>query len=140
MMSPTAPRVVVTCIVRAPRAAVFDAWLTRERMARFLCAGDTHVIEIEVDARVGGEFRIVMANEQGRYEHRGRYLEIDRPSRLRFTWASAATEGKDTEVTVTFETVDEGTRVTLVHTGLSEPQISRHEAGWTSILQKLANA
>ena len=134
----TERRVEVSCTIRAQREAVFDAWLTPERMKRFLCAGDTHVREARVDPRVGGEFHIVMANDRGEYDHRGRYVEIDRPARLRFTWASAATDGQDTDVIVTFETVDEGTRVTLVHSGLSESQAGRHEAGWRSILQKLS--
>jgi uncharacterized protein YndB with AHSA1/START domain len=87
----SAGRVEVTTSIKAPREKVFDAWLSADRMARFLCAGDTHVASVEVDPRVGGAFRIVMANAKGSYDHRGRYLEIERPERLRFTWASAAT-------------------------------------------------
>ena len=74
-------RVEVTTTIRVPRQEVFDAWLTADRLARFLCAGDTHVASVEVDPRVGGAFRIIMANAQGSYDHRGRYLEIQRPSR-----------------------------------------------------------
>jgi uncharacterized protein YndB with AHSA1/START domain len=58
------------------------------------------------------------------------YLEIQRPERLRFTWASAATRVDDSEVTVTFEASDGGTRVTLVHVGLPDATAAdRHEAG-----------
>jgi uncharacterized protein YndB with AHSA1/START domain len=127
----------VTTTIKVPREKVFDAWLTADRMARFLCAGDTHVAMMEVDPRVGGAFRIVMANAQGSYDHRGRYLEIERPARLRFTWASASTDGTDAEVTVTFEDVEEGTRVTLVQVSLPDaPAVERHERGWLSILAK----
>jgi uncharacterized protein YndB with AHSA1/START domain len=140
MVDPAAPRLELTCVIRAPREQVFDAWLTPERMRRFLCAGDTHVAELEVDARVGGTFRLVMANDQGRYDHRGRYLEIARPDRLRFTWASAATDGLETEVTLIFESAGDGTRVTLIHTGLSEAQVKRHAGGWRSILDKFPTA
>jgi len=78
-----------------------------------------------------------MANERGSYSHRGRYLEIRRPERLRFTWASAATGETDTEVILSFETIAEGTRVTLVRVGLpDEPAAKRHEGGWQSILLK----
>ena len=87
----------MTTAVKVPREKVFDAWLTADRMARFLCAGDTHVASEEVDPRVGGAFRIIMANAQGSYDHRGRYLEIERPARLRFTWTSTATNGNDTD-------------------------------------------
>jgi uncharacterized protein YndB with AHSA1/START domain len=130
-------RVEVTTTIKVAREKAFDAWLSADRMARFLCAGDTHVESVEVDPRVGGSFRIVMANDKGSYDHCGRYVEIERPARLRFTWASAATNGNDTEVTVTFEDVEEGTRVTLVHVSLPDaPAAERHERGWTSILAK----
>jgi len=137
-MSPSAPRVEVSVVIRAPREVVFDAWLTREQMARFLCAGDTHVATIEVDPRPGGRFHIVMASDRGEYEHRGRYVEIERPTRLRFTWVSAATDGRETDVTVTFDDVQDGTRVTLVHLGLTRsPIVDEHHKGWQSILGKL---
>ena len=142
MTEPAAPRVEVTITIRAPRERVFDAWLTPDRLARFLCAGETHVASVETDPRVGGSFRVVMANARGgNSDHRGRYLEIDRPAQLRFTWISGATNGRETDVTVTFETVAEGTRVTLVHVGLPDAAAaSRHEGGWHSILRKCGEA
>jgi glutathione S-transferase len=58
-----------------------------------------------------------------------------------FTWASPATNGKETGVTVTFDAVDNATRVTLVHAGLAdEAQRQRHHAGWQSIMDKLKSA
>lgn len=68
------PRVEVTTIIRAPRERVFDAWLAPERLARFLCAGDTHVASIGVDPRAGGSFHVVMASERGRSDHRGQLV------------------------------------------------------------------
>ena len=134
-------RVEVTTTIRAPRERVFDAWLDPERLARFLCAGDSRVARLEVDARVGGSFLVVMASGRGESDHRGRYVEISRPERLRFTWASPATDGAETDVTVTFESADDGTRVTLVQVGLpNELAARRHESGWQSILRKCADA
>jgi uncharacterized protein YndB with AHSA1/START domain len=69
-------RVEVTTTIKVAREKAFDAWLTADRMARFLCAGDTHVESLEVDPRIGGFFRIVMANAKGSYDHRGRYEEM----------------------------------------------------------------
>jgi uncharacterized protein YndB with AHSA1/START domain len=139
----TAPRPVVevAAIIRAPRELVFDAWLTPARLGAFLCAGDSHVAGLEIDPRVGGEFRVVMSSERGSFEHRGRFLEIDRPRRLRFTWASEATHGLDTTVSITFEPIEGGTRVALVHEGLSDSETAaRHQGGWASILTKCAGA
>jgi uncharacterized protein YndB with AHSA1/START domain len=140
-MTPGAPRVEVSVVIRAPRQDVFDAWLTRDRMARFLCAGDTRTAAVDVDPREGGSFRIVMARDGREHEHRGRFVEIDRPARLRFTWISEATGGRETDVTVTFDDLPHGTRVTLVHVGLADSHATdRHRAGWQSILDKLAAA
>jgi len=136
-MTDNRPRVEVTTTIRAARERVFDAWLDPDRLARFLCAGDTYVARIEIDPRVGGSFAVVMASERGEFDHRGRYLDIVRPERLRFTWISAATGGAETDVTVTFEAVDEGTRVTIVHVGLADETIAnRHRGGWQSILDR----
>ncbi len=104
-------RVEVTITIGVPRERVFDAWLSPECMARFLAAGDSHAAAVDVDPRVGGAFRIVMASARGSHDHCGRYLEIDRPARLRFTWASPTTNAAETEVTVTFDTTPEGTRI-----------------------------
>jgi uncharacterized protein YndB with AHSA1/START domain len=131
----------VTITIRAPRERVFDAWLSPDRLARFLCAGDTHVASVEVDARIGGSFHVVMASDRGRHDHRGQYLEITRPERLRFSWVSTATNGEETIVTVTFEPIEDGTRLTLVHIGLPDATAAaRHEGGWQSILRKCQQA
>jgi uncharacterized protein YndB with AHSA1/START domain len=133
-------RVEVTTIIRAPRETVFDAWLSPERIAVFLCAGDTRVTAVEVEPHVGGSFRVVMTDDRGSYEHRGTYLEIDRPSRLRFTWIADATERRETYVLLTFVSVDDGTRVTLVHVDLPNANVvDQYRSGWRSILEKLAD-
>src|SRR5262245_45568656 len=137
----TTPRVEVSITIRAARERVFDAWLDPDRLARFLCAGATHVARVAVDAREGGQFHVVMASERGQYDHHGHFVEIARPERLRFTWTSAATSGVATDVTVTFEEIDEGTRVTLVHVGLPhDAAAAEHTSGWQSILQKCRDA
>ena len=139
MTEPLQVEVVVT--IRAPQESVFDAWVSPDRMARFLCAFDSHVSAITVDPRVGGAFRIVMSSARGDVEHRGRYLEIARPDRIRFAWISPATNNEETEVTVTFDRIGHETRVTLVHIGLAdEQQRQRHRGGWQSILEKLQAA
>ena len=53
MTEAATPRVEVTISIRAPQERVFDAWLTPDRLARFLCAGDTHVVSVLVHANQG---------------------------------------------------------------------------------------
>ena len=54
----------------------------------------------EVDLRVGGRFRLVMAYEHLRIEHTGEYQVIKPPALLVFTWRSEFTGMRDTLVTV----------------------------------------
>ena len=70
--------------------------------------------------------------------HRGRFLEIDRPKRLVFTWSSEYA-GEDSRVTLEFEAQQDRTRLTLTHERLpSKKAIEMHTQGWSAILDKLA--
>jgi uncharacterized protein YndB with AHSA1/START domain len=133
-------RAMATIVVRASPEKVFDAWLDPAKAANFLAAGDTVAKDIEIDAREGGAFRIVMSRQDVGIEHRGRYVLIDRPHRLIFTWLSPATDWRLSLVTVTFTKVEGGVRVDLEHEGLpNSEQAQRHKQGWDSILWRLAN-
>jgi len=122
----------------APRA-VFEAWLDPAALARFMCpAAGMSVGKVEVDARVGGAFLIVMMTGDAELPHRGEYLEIARHTRLAFTWRSQHA-GEGSRVTLRFEPVgDAQTRLTLEHVGLDDAERRRqHELGWTNILGEL---
>jgi uncharacterized protein YndB with AHSA1/START domain len=132
-------RASVSVVIKADPAKVFDAWLDPRMAARFLAAGDTHVGEIELDPREGGEFRLVMQGERERVEHHGRYVLIERPRRLIFTWVSAGTDWRLSLVSLSFIPVEGGVRLELEHEGLPDAdRLERHRRGWTTILEKLA--
>ena len=130
---------VVRRTIAAPRERVFRAWLEPADLARFMQPGDvTHVIA-EVDARIGGGFRIVMEHGRGNAEHRGTYLVIEPPSLLSFTWISGSTETRETVVTVELtERSDGATDLVLTHRGLSARVVAAHRDGWGAIANKLA--
>jgi uncharacterized protein YndB with AHSA1/START domain len=134
--------VVVRRTIPIPRERVFDAWLDPARLARFMRPGSTGRTTADVDARVGGRFRIVMyhPNSKAGTEHTGEYLLIDRPRRLSFTWCSTNTDDKDTTVTIEFLDRDGATEVVLTHTQLPPKQLEGHRKGWSDILAALAEA
>ena len=76
MAEAIALRAMATIVVRASPEKVFDAWLDPAKAANFLAAGDTVAKDIEIDAREGGAFRIVMSRQDMGIEHRGRYVLI----------------------------------------------------------------
>jgi adenylate cyclase len=71
--------------------AVFDAWLDPESLREWMCPGELTVGDVQVDARTGGAFRLVMRGQAGEVVHTGEYREICPPERLMFTWRSHAT-------------------------------------------------
>ncbi len=128
---------VVRRFMPVPRERVFAAWLDPESLARWMCPGDTVRTTVDVEARVGGRFRIVMEHGQGAAEHRGEFLRIEPPSLLSFTWVSAATEERRTVVTVELLKREGGTEVVLTHRGLPPDRVDAHRGGWGDIVRKL---
>jgi uncharacterized protein YndB with AHSA1/START domain len=138
----------------APRERVFEAWLDPELLRQWLTGPRGRSPHAEVDARVGGGFRISMTSrfgdlwallpgQTGVVYMVGRYLEITCPERLVFTvgWEEFPTIHLDREattVTVEFHERGEETELVLTH----ERQPSRrvrafHSYGWKGSLRKL---
>lgn len=116
----------------------FDAWLDPAELRTWLAP----VSDVDVDARVGGHFRIVMARDEadgGPIEHTGEYRELDRPRRLVFTWVSQYTDGESV-VTVDLEPDPVGTRLVLTHEGLPPESREGHAEGWGSFLDTYARS
>jgi uncharacterized protein YndB with AHSA1/START domain len=128
---------VVRRLIPARREEVFAAWLDPASLEQWMRPGDVALATAEVDARVGGKFRIVMTHGGRDDEHRGEYLAIEPPSRLSFTWVSVNTDLLPTIVTVEFLERDGGTEVVLTHRRLPEARRDAHRKGWTDILRRL---
>jgi uncharacterized protein YndB with AHSA1/START domain len=93
---------------------------------------------VETDPRVGGRFFLVMTVGEKDIPHRGEYLEIERYTRLVFTWLSPYA-GEGSRVTLQFAETETGeTRLTLEHVGLVEAERKNHHTGWSHILTELA--
>jgi uncharacterized protein YndB with AHSA1/START domain len=126
--------------VPASPERVFDAWLDPKMISRFMITGPTAGVKsAETDPRIGGRYAITMTNEMGEIPHWGEYREIDRPTRLVFTWNSPHA-APDSLVTLTFDPAGiGGTLVTLVHDKFpSEGSREGHTKGWTAILETLS--
>jgi uncharacterized protein YndB with AHSA1/START domain len=128
--------------IAAPAEDLFDAWLDAESLGSWLRPSPSHETRAETDPRVGGTFRIVMADDESSIVHTGTYEEIDRPHRLVFTWSSPKTQFRDTVVTVTFAAAsDNSTVVEIRQRGLPDEEArASHDAGWSEILRQLGRA
>jgi uncharacterized protein YndB with AHSA1/START domain len=118
---------------------VFDAWLDREKLGKWLFVTPTgRMVRVAVDPRVGGSFCIVDRRDGEDVEHTGEYLDIDRPRRLVFTFAVMKFSPEGTRVTVDIVPSGAGCELTLIHEGVLPDYKSRTEVGWSGILDLLA--
>lgn len=124
--------------IAASAEELFDAWLDAESISQWMHPSPIERTVATVDARVGGRFEFIMYLNGEPLPHTGRYIRIDRPSQLIFTWNSHATQDKDTLVTVDFEARGELTRITITHEKLKDAEtLRKHEGGWSSILEEI---
>lgn len=125
--------------IKAPIERVYNAWLDPAMLARFMIPGEgTTVPKAETDPRIGGRFSIVMAAGDDELPHGGEYKELNPHTRIVFTWESPFSVDGST-VTIQLKEVDEGTHVELTHVKFpSEESRDNHKAGWSAILEKLA--
>ena len=118
---------------------VFDAWLDPGRAGKWLFATPTgRMVRAEIDARVSGAFCFVDRREGEDVEHTGKYLEIDRPRRLVFTFAVPKYSDESTHVTVAIVAQGTGCELTLTHEGVPTEWADGSKSGWAMILDGLA--
>lgn len=133
------PSLEVSKTIAAPRAQVFAAWIDPEFMKMWFAPGDMTVGDVQVDAKVGGSYRIVMQGGGITPTAIGEYKEIVANQKLVFTWKWEGDPGQPTLVTVSFHDDGGGTRIDLKHERLpSEESRARHEHGWIGCLDNLA--
>lgn len=90
-----------------------------------------------VDLRAGGSYRWTVTPG---HVAEGTYREVEPGRRVVFGWGWEGSDDlpKDgSTVTITIEPVAEGSKVTLVHEGLTEAQAAMHAEGWNHFFERL---
>lgn len=130
--------VVVKHRFSAPAELVFDAWLDPGHAGQWLFATPTgKMVRVEIDARVGGEFTLVDLRDGEEVAHVGRYLAIDRPRYLAFTFAVPKYSSEETTVAIDVVADDDGCDLTLTHRGVLAEYREQTIGGWQGILRGL---
>lgn len=133
--------IVVTRAIAAAPGDVFDAWLDAARAGAWLFATPAgRIVEVAMDPRPGGAFRIVDRRDGVDVAHLGIYLELERPSRLVFEFGVPAFSEARDRVVVVVSPAAGGCHVTLTHAltpGMEEWADSVRQ-GWVGILAGLA--
>lgn len=131
-------------VVNATQQEAFDAFTKPELLKEWYAPEGMTTPVAQVDLKVGGNFKVAMENDKGQ-QHiaTGQFKEIDKPNKFVHTWSWQGDEmgDKQTQITVTFEKVEEGkTKVTMEHVGFeTEKSAQEHTKGWESAFNKLEN-
>jgi uncharacterized protein YndB with AHSA1/START domain len=126
--------------IAARPSIVFDALTTPEGIAHWWGPDAGPVLVAEVDARVGGHFRVRFRMLDGsEHESSGEYLEMVRPERLAMSWQWQGDEDPgESMVAIVLRAIDLGTELTFTHSRLQDEDTRRsHEQGWVGSLDKL---
>lgn len=125
----------VSRTISAPADRIFDVWLDAKSPGGPWYGSAKTILNPVVD----GLFYVAAQHEGRCWPHYGRFLKIERPRIVEFTWVSEATKGVESIVAVTFEPLGEETEVTLRHTGVPDDETGRkHKEGWSWVLSMLA--
>lgn len=116
--------------IAAEPHAVFEYFVNPGALIRWM--GDEAVL----DPRPGGQFTLVIGDRTVE----GRYLHVEPPRRVVISWGRRGSlklppQASILEVDLTEE--DGGTRVTIVHSGLPDSELTRHELGWQHYSRRL---
>ena len=114
LTTPSDRELVITAVLNAPRALVFEAATTPEHVKRWWGPRRMTMTVCEIDLRPGGAWRYALRdNETGREDAwSGVYREIAAPERMVYTEGWEAMPGHDYLVTATLTEKDGRTTLT----------------------------
>ena len=138
-MTSTAQPLEVSRVIRADQDRVFSAWTDPAEIVQWWGAGGVICTEAELDLVVGGSYRFANQTPDGMTMWiTGTFNQVEPPRELSYTWAMEpiTDETEYSLVVVSFDRVDNGTRVTVVQ--IPSPEAREiHLQGWIGCLEGL---
>lgn len=136
------PAAIAVQTFKASPERVYDAILDPAMIGRFMFGPllrEEEILHIRNDPKVGGEFSYKVRRGEIEIDHVGRYLELDRPGRIAFTWAVAPDRHGST-VAIDIAATKEGCTLTLAHDLAPgwEKFADQARASWEKMLGVLA--
>jgi uncharacterized protein YndB with AHSA1/START domain len=131
-------------LFKASRERLFQAWTDPKMFAVWFGPAGVVLESCELDARVGGAWRLLGTSNGVPRAVSGKYLEVISPERLVFTWAwhqdgtFNTPREHETEVRLVFKSVGDRTEMTLTHGPFRDRTgVENHDRGWTGSFGKL---
>ncbi|MEO6798280.1 MAG: SRPBCC domain-containing protein [Candidatus Dormibacter sp.] len=130
--------ILATVEIAVPPERVFRALVSEEICNWWVRPGVFDTREWTGEVRVGGRWRASGVGKGGPYALEGEFLEIDPTRKLVHTWHTVGTPGAPTAVSYLLEEIEDGTRITLRHSGFTSRPASMGVAiGWETSFQRL---
>jgi uncharacterized protein YndB with AHSA1/START domain len=122
---PGSRHIILTRIVRAPRAQVYEAWTRPERVTQWWDPAGKPLAACVIDLRPGGAFRFVNDRREGPETFAGIYRELTPPERIVFDSNGLIgtivfnPDGEQTQLVVTIECASETERDQFLRMGVA---------------------
>lgn len=126
----------ITRTISATPDEVFDAWLDPSVPCNPWNGSDRLIFEPKVNTA----FNVTYGKGAKENPHFGRFIALERGTRIQHTWMSRYTHGLESIVTITLRKQGDDTLLTLHHTGLPDDDDGRgHEGGWGHFLDRIVD-
>ncbi len=145
--TPAQDALVTEIEIAAPRERVFQALVDRKQVMGWWTSEQCQIESFTIEPRRGGRWSYASkhstlnVNGAGQFSCDGEVLEYDPPRLLSYTWIANWHEHPEQRTVVRWglETVKDGTRLKVTHSGLAELPNSRKDyaGGWPGVLQSL---
>ncbi len=135
------PHLRMRRLLPAAPAEVFRAMTDGHELARWWGPRGFTTPRVDIDPRPGGSYVIDMQPPDGEaFQLSGEFLQVERPSRLVYTfrWDPPAPDDRETVVTLSLRERDDRTQVELVQGEFTtEERRALHEGGWRDSFDRL---
>ena len=140
-MTDGALRLHLERVLPAPPGRVFALNTEPQLLARWWGPNGFSIPSVEVDARVGGSYRIEMQPPDGdAFFLSGEYRTVEPGVRLAYTfrWEPPDPDDRETVVVLSLETLDESTALTIDQGDFAtEERRALHVQGWSESIDRL---
>ncbi|HZC71611.1 MAG TPA: SRPBCC domain-containing protein [Jatrophihabitans sp.] len=140
MTGPGVVSAIVERLLPATPDEVYEQWLDPDALLDWMCPRPARCLSVQAEPRIGGRIRIDI-EEHGRpfYVH-GTYTDLDRPSRIGFTWSCSTWPDPSLVSHVLVTLLPRGadqTLMTISHSALTADLADQHRHGWQLIAEQL---
>lgn len=126
-------------LIPASPDRVFRAWTDPNEMKKWWGPKDVRCLSVEVDLRVGGQYRIANELPNGTVLWiAGEFEVVEEPHLLIYTWTVETASPTTERVSVRFEEREQGTEVILKHELIATTTLlGQHQQGWIGCMDGL---